>query len=273
MPAKRREPLPPTQIEARWGPRHETAEQVRDRLVAMLRGLAKLHPMFRTWHDLRKVCAGSRLGPVVDPRKPAAVLDLVHRGLMKGNVRPYKPMYCGGYWLSLHNGRLPELARADGSDAVKLSVSAGSTAYHVPNEVRLELTPNSLCFEDADLVAQIMVTLAACWGPVLCVDVTAGCYELNLPGVKDEYIVWDRFSPHLGWMVYLPGRRYEPAAVPTAEEVRHVGKHDTLVIVQREPVDMSKKSHAARVERAAAELTLFSPWRIEWPRPRGSAAT
>lgn len=243
----------PWEVEAIWGARPESVDQVSDRVVATFTALRELHPHLREWFGLPNSDKRPREFPL-QLDKPSAVRQFVVAGQERSDYQPFEVVPRLGYALHGYNAQLD-------TNHVVFSISCGLQGDAVANRVTFEWTDTGCFLRNLDPLVRVIEVLASAWAP----DFIAVAGRVDPKVRKVHWVRWNPFLPTVGWLLYVGHRRLTSADVPSAWRVSQCPPDGSLVIVRREFVDMSIARDFALAEKVRIELGLPPPYTVGKP--------
>lgn len=232
-------------LEARWGPRAETAEACAARLARMLTGLAAVHPIFAHWNKKAYTRAGANKPFCAMPPRVEELTRLFEKG-KNYKDEPREPMLDLGYRVYAWNG-------LDDDRATSFTVKAGAytTSTAFPNRVSLGMPSPQIGNEDlqsAALLKQVLLTVIAAWAPVWGGVQLWSCMKRWIDAAGQLQHPW------AGWMTYLSAPLAPRVAPPPGAIHEPVPGGGLLVLATEESFAMDNPAHLAALDAIQAAL-------------------
>lgn len=239
----------PTQLEAFWGPRPEEVDAIAQHAATMLRRIGKVHPTLLRWSPIGR--SPARRKPL-NLNNAHAMYPLVERGRQMRDDDPTVPLDWGGFMFAMSNSGLEGV---NPQTEVLIRVDCGGTSTVVPNNILIEWSPDHPIASSLQSVTAMLDIVVEAWQPDHG-GVSCGAY---VEATEEQW--WDMWTPHVGWLLYLAGRRLSRTDVPSAADVAPMG-NGSVVIVRREPVDRAIAEDRELIERVRNELGLPPPYKV-----------
>lgn len=245
----------PESLWAQWKPRGETVEQLAARMSRWISAMREIHPAFAEWYP----SMNSRRTAVTRPlhlAEPANAARLIQENITMSDGPDPQPVPGCGYapsaWIPI-----------DVPNEKDISFLATIGIYtdmpeHFREIFKLTWSNGTPLLSDAAVVRQLFVSLVDAWDPLFC-----KCQGYWHPKSPQHRVRWDMWTPAVGWMLYLSGRRLTRSDVPSAFDVQPCGQNGTLIIVRENPIDMDVPGDVALADRVRVELGLPPNYTIE----------
>jgi hypothetical protein len=236
-------------IQAYWGPRRETPEQLGLRFMRMLDALAPIDPLFRGWEFF----GATKPWPM-----PSGASDELTRLVAECVARAEDggPSPIAGY-------QFGAATRTRAATALSIDAQAGRYA---PNDSFLtntvELTTNPLNEDNAALITlpifkSALLAIATAWDATWCAAYPAGIIELwPNPGPGQPHF-------NMAWITYLSPRFAPMVTPPHGILVEHTPQGGIVMITTKDRFDVSNELHLAAARRIKAAIAPVNA--LPWP--------
>jgi hypothetical protein len=236
-------------IQAYWGPRRETPQQLGLRFMRMLNALATIDPLFRGWEFF----GATQFWPI-----PSGAGDELTRLVAECVARAEDgdPIPISGYQFGAR-------ARVGSETSLAINIDAGSYAPNVPylvNTVDLETQPlneSNTGLITLPIFKSALLAIATAWDATWCAAYPADIIELwPKPGPGQPHF-------NMAWITYLSSRFAPMVTPPRAAIVEHTPQGGLVIAATKDRLDVTNPAHLAAAREIDAALAPINA--LPWP--------